>query len=301
MKFNIQKLNKYSVAADTDSMFLTLYPILKKKYPEKDFEKKEEVLLKIKPLQKEIGEKINSFQTPAAKKLFNCSEHYFELKPEFIVKKAYWSGKRRYAQFLVDREGKSIEKFVMMGLDIMKSNFGPYFSKFGEQLIKNILLGKSKKEIDKYVMDFKKSIATIEWKKLLKPSGLKKIEEYIELPPQAGEMFSRLRKKCPQNTKAAIITNDLIRFYNLQNKYPEFVVGDKINVVILKDNPYKIDVIGLNGYNDPPEILKIVEKFIDREGLFDSIMRNKLATIYDDLEWTLNLNPYNNIFEMIEI
>ena len=179
MKFNIQKLNKYSVAADTDSMFLTLYPILKKKYPEMDFENKDEVLLKIKPLQKEIGEKINSFQTPAAKKLFNCSEHYFELKPEFIVKKAYWSGKRRYAQFFVDRDGKSIEKFVMMGLDIMKSNFGPYFSKFGEQLIKNILLGKSKKEIDKYVMDFKKSIATIEWKKLLKPSGLKKIEEYI--------------------------------------------------------------------------------------------------------------------------
>jgi len=30
----------------------------------------------------------------------------------------------------------------------------------------------------------------------------------------------------------------------------------------LKENPYKIDVMGFNGYNDPPEIMEFIEKYI---------------------------------------
>ena len=55
----------------------------------------------------------------------------------------------------------------------------------------------------------------------------------------------------------------------------------------LKENPYRIDVIGFNGYNDPPEIMDFIEKYIDREGLFDSVMKNKLESIYLDLKWGL--------------
>jgi hypothetical protein len=35
----------------------------------------------------------------------------------------------------------------------------------------------------------------------------------------------------------------------------------------------------------------MVNKFIDREGLFDGVMRNKLENLYGDLGWTLQLNP----------
>jgi hypothetical protein len=67
-------------------------------------------------------------------------------------------------------------------------------------------------------------------------------------------------------------------------------------IAALKPNPYQLTVIGLNGYNDAPEILEIVNKYIDREGLFDSIMRNKLETLYSDIGWELNLNPYKSKF-----
>lgn len=301
MKFNINELNKYIIGADTDSMFIGLEPILKYQNENIDLDNKDEVIPKVRELQKIFETKLNNFQDIAAKKLFNCSTHYFDYKPEFIVQSVYWSGKRRYAQLLVDREGKPIEKFVIMGLDITKSNFGPYFSKFGEKLIKDILKGKPKKELDKEVMAFKQSIQTVDWKKLVKPSGLKKIDEYIEAPPRAGEIFSKLKLKCPVNTKSVIYTNDLLRFYKLNDKYPEFVIGDKVNIVKLKDNPYKIDVIGLNGYNDAPQIIKIVEQFIDREGIFETVMQNKLETIYSDLGWDLFLNPYISNFKTIEI
>lgn len=301
MKFDIEELNKYVKIADTDSMFIHLPEIINKIDPKLDINNVEETMPIVKRLQNEIGEKINKYQDIIAKDLFNSHKHFFDLKPEFAVRRAYISGKRRYAQHLVDREGNRIDDFVMMGLDIMKSNFSPYFRKFGEKLIKDILKGKPKKDIDEDVRKFKESIDELNWIELSKPSGLKKMGEYIAAPPKEGEMFSKLEKKCPINTKAAIYSNDIIKYYKLDKEYPIFTRGDKIKTVALKDNPFKISVIGLNGFNDAPIILEIVNKYIDKDGLFDSIIRNKLETIYNDIGWVLNLNPYINVFESFEV
>jgi hypothetical protein len=54
--------------------------------------------------------------------------------------------------------------------------------------------------------------------------------------------------------------------------------------------------VGLNGYNDAPEIVELVDKFIDRDGLFDGIMRNKLEGVYSDIGWDFNLNSYKTQF-----
>ena len=288
---------RHVLASDTDSAYFTLTKLLQKIYPDSDSwprEKRIEALLK---LTDKIQERANDDLTDTSKDLFNMkSGHHFELKQEVIVEKAYWSGKRRYAMYIVNKEGIPIEELEMKGLDIMKSNFPPYFRNFGKTLIENILFGKPKEQLDKDVMEFKDSIVTIDWKKLLKPTGLKKIDEYIDSRPKPGEIFSKLKLKCPVNTKASIIYNDLLRFKNLSKKYPEFTIGDKMYIAYLKPNPYKIDVIGFNGYNDPPEIIKLIDTYIDREGLFDSIMRNKLETLYSDLNWELNLNPYRSKF-----
>ena len=285
------------IASDTDSAYFTLTKLLQKLYPDSDSwprEKRIETLLKITD---KIQERANNNLNNISQDLFNMhGKHHFVLKQEVIAEKAYWSGKRRYAMYIVNKEGVPIEELEMKGLDIMKSKFPDLFRNFGEDLIKNILFGKSKTEIDKDVMDFKKMVNTIDWIKLLKPTGLKKIGEYIERKPMAGEIFSKLKLKCPVNTKAAIATNDILRFKGLTKKYPEFTVGDKMYVAILKPNPYQLTVVGLNGYNDAPEIIEIVEKYIDREGLFDSIMRNKLETLYNDIKWELTLNEHISKF-----
>jgi hypothetical protein len=287
MKFDLTGDNKpkHVASSDTDSLFIILGPILQKLYPDLDMQDTQKVLPKIRPLQKEIGKKLNSYQSVLAKKLLNSDEHYFDLKPEFIIKKAYWSGKRRYAQHIVDQEGIEKNDIIMMGLDIMKSNFPPYFRKFGEELIKSILLGKDKKEIDEFILNFKKSLNKTSWRILLKPTGLKKMKEYIASSPKAGEIFSTLEKKCPINTKSAIIYNDILKFKKLDKEYPIFQIGDKMYIAYLKPNQYGINVIGFNGYNDPPEIIELIETYIDREGLFNSIIKNKLETIYSDLKW----------------
>jgi hypothetical protein len=288
---------RHVLASDTDSAYFTLTKLLQKLYPDStswDREKRIGVLLK---LTDKIQERANYELSEISQNLFNIIEgHHFELKQEVIAEKAYWSGKRRYAMYIVNKEGVEIEELEMKGLDIMKSNFPPYFREFGEELIKSILFSKPKEEIDKFVMGFKDSIYKVDWKKLLKPVGLKKLDEYIERKPTTGEIFSKLKLKCPINTKSAIISNDILRFKGLTKQYPEFTIGDKIYIAALKPNPYKIEVVALNGYNDAPEILEMVDKYIDRDGLFDSIIRNKLHTVYSDIGWDLNLNPYKAQF-----
>jgi hypothetical protein len=288
---------RHVLASDTDSAYFTLTKLLQKLYPDSDSwprEKRIETLLK---LTDKIQERANANLNNISQDLFNMTgKHHFVLKQEVIAEKAYWSGKRRYAMYIVNKEGVEIEELEMKGLDIMKSNFPPYFRNFGEGLIKNILFSKSKEDIDKDVMDFKNSMQTVEWIKLLKPMGLKKMGEYIERRPMAGELFSKLKLKCPINTKAAIIYNDFLRYKNLTVKYPEFTIGDKMYIAYLKQNPYQIDVIGYNGYNDPPEITELINKYIDRDGLFDSVIRNKLESLYSDIGWPLNLNPFKAKF-----
>ena len=236
-------------------------------------------------LQKLANENLHTL----VQELFNVKypdePHYFELKQEVVLDRGYFAGKRRYAQHIVNKEGVPTDELDVKGLDLMKSNFPPLFKRFGEHIINEIMFGKHKTDIDKQILDFRTELRTINWKQILKPTGLKKMGEYLASPPRAGEVFSKLGLKCPINTKAAIYYNDILRFKGLDKKYPTFQIGDKMFIAYLKDNPYRIDVVGFNGFNDPPEILEFVEKYIDRDGLFDSVMKNKLESLYSDLGW----------------
>ena len=146
-------------------------------------------------------------------------------------------------------------------------------------------------------MDFKNSMQTVNWIKLLKPTGLKKMDEYIERGPMAGELFSRLKLKMSYKYKSRHnLYNDFLRYRGLEAQYPEFTIGDKMYIAYLRPNPYHIEVMGYNGYNDPPAVTELIDKYIDRDGLFDSIIRNKLEGVYDDIGWSLNLNKYKEKF-----
>ena len=283
------KNKDYIVTSDTDSLFIQVKDLILKRNPSLKDAPREEITAEVLKVATEIQKLANDNLHTMVKELFNVDypnePHYFELKQEVVLERGYFSGKRRYAQFIVNKEGVPVEELDMKGLDLMKSNFPPLFRDFGEHILKELMFGKTKASIDKQILDFRTSLRTVEWEKILKPTGLKKLEEYIARGPGAGEIFSKLALKCPINTNAAIYYNDMLRFKKLDKKFPCFQIGDKMFIAYLKENPYQIDVIGFNGYNDPPEIMDFIEKYIDRDGIFESVMKNKLESVYSDLGW----------------
>jgi len=279
----------YIVTSDTDSLFIQVKDLILSRKPELATADQETIVQEVLKVATEIQKLANDNLHTLVQELFNIKypeePHYFELKQEVVLDRGYFAGKRRYAQHIVNKEGVPTDELDVKGLDLMKSNFPPLFRKFGEHIINEIMFGKPKSDIDKQVLEFRTSLRTIDWRQILKPTGLKKMGEYLAGPPRAGEIFSKLGLKCPINTKAAIFYNDILRFKGLDKKYPTFQIGDKMFIAYLKDNPYRIDVVGFNGYNDPPELMEFIEKYIDRDGLFDSVMKNKLESLYSDLGW----------------
>ena len=246
---------------------------------------KDEYIKAVLEIATEVQKYANANINRVARENFNIKgDHYFELKQEVVIERGYFAGKRRYAMYIVNKEGVTVDEMVMMGLDLMKSNMTPMYRKFGEELLQQIMFGTDKKEIDKRILDFKKYVKDLPITDIAKPTGVKQIQAYIERKPGTGEIFSQLRLKCPINTKAAVWYNDLLRFKKLDKKYPCFTEGDKMKYIQLKDNPYRIDVIGLTG-NDPEFINLFIDKYADREQGFESSLMNKLVGIYDDLKW----------------
>lgn len=279
----------YVIASDTDSLFIELSQLCKHRYPELDLsysnkiERNKYLFTLINEIQSEANANLNNI----CRSLFNINgKHYYELKQEVILEGAYWAGKRRYAMFVTNKEGVDIEEWDFKGLDLMKSNFPPLFRDFSKKMLQDIILGKPKSNIDKNILEFKKISKNIEWKSLLKPTGLKNLQNYIASPPTPSNVFSKLVKKCPANTKAAIYYNDFLKFMEIDKKYPRIQVGDKIYVAYLKNNPYSIDCMAFKGYEDPPEVIDLIEKYIDRDLLFDSVMKNKIEKVYKDIGWS---------------
>jgi len=286
------------IISDTDSLYICLGPILehmKSQGIEINDTNKNEIILKLATqIQNESNANLNNI----SKDLYNIKPdaHYFQLKQEVICAGVLTTGKRRYAMYVTNKEGVNVEELDMKGLELMKSNMNKLFKSFGEQLIKDILFRKDKNQIDQNIIDFYKSLRTLDPKQLGKPTGVKQINDYY-LPARAGEMFSTFKLKAPSNTKAAVRYNDLLKFKKLDKKYESIVEGDKIFIINLKPNVYKLETIGLPNAKVPEEIEKFVKEFIDIDEIFESLLLNKLKELYKDLKWSFpSLNENINKF-----
>jgi hypothetical protein len=265
--------------------------LIKHRRPDVDIKNREQVVPVALEITKEYQDKTIPFLQNLCKSQFNCDNEYFELKQEVVLERGYFAGKRRYAQFIVNKEGVPTEELDIKGMDVMKSNMTPMYAVFGKGLIMDIMYGKPKKEIDKKIQDFRNEVKHTHYSKLAKPTGVKQINNYIASKPASGQIFSKLGNKCPINTKASIWYNDLLRFKGLDKQYPCITEGDKIKFIPLKKNPYGIEVLAFTN-DSPPFIVEFLDKYADIDSGFNNVLLNKLEGIYEDLKWSFpSLNP----------
>lgn len=287
---------KYIIISDTDSLFIELKDVLKHKFGEiQDIEEKNKKILEI---ANEIQTKSNANLDLICVDLFNIPKNkYFQLKQEVIATTILTTGKRRYGMFITNKEGVAIpsdhkDALDLKGLEIMKSNMNPIFKTFGTDFIKSILFNTPKQELDNKIIQFYKQLKTLDPKILGKPTGVSYIEKCIKRKPSSGEIFSEFNLNTKQNSKAAIIYNDLLKFKKLDKKYESIIEGDKVFIINLIKNPFHIDVIGFPNAKVPDEIMNFINQYIDRDEIFESMILKKLKELYSDLNWEfVNLNP----------
>ena len=135
--------------------------------------------------------------------------------------------------------------------------------------------------------------------KLGTPTRVKTLNNYIIREPVAGEMFSIIGKGAPAAVKAAIRYNDFIRFWKLDKKYSYIVQGDQVKWIYLKPNPYRMEALAFLNYEMPPQIkTNLFDKYVDKNKVYESVLKNKIEGFFSDLNWILEDSVEKNNFSL---
>ena len=292
----------YCTYSDTDSIYMHAEPLLRHRHRNFDKMTAEEKDDALETIAMQYESIVTNSYDKLAKDVFRSDEknfkHRLEMKTECVIRSAYFRATRRYAQWITKQEGIVNETLDVKGLEFKKANFPPVLGRFFKKALVDVLKGATQAEIDDRLKIFKKQIldGSIPLTELGNPQAVKKLKKYTARKARAGEMFSVMEKGAPAAVKATVVYNDLLRFWGLHKKHASIAQGDKVKWIYLKQNPYQVDAIAFLEWDLPEKMRTFIEQYADRKKIFESILLNKLEGFYSDLGWTLNLNPYQQMF-----
>lgn len=283
----IGETKDYNIYVDTDSIFLSVVDFVKKRNPDIDINSDEQMIPAILSIAREVQDHINKMYDVMSQRLFNINSHRFDIKQETIAKSGFWVAKKRYAQWIINDNTVNCDKLDVKGLDVKRSSFPTYFKEVMSTILMDILKDEPKSDIDAKILRYKDDMVKQYFTDIAKNSAVKDMSKY-EFENQAlGEFM----KGTPAHVKAAITYNKLLKHFNTPYKYEPIKDGDKIKFVYLRSNPLGLESIGFTGYNDPKEILDLVETYVDYDLIWESDLKNKLDDFYKALSWeTPNAN-----------
>ena len=293
----------YCAYVDTDSNYFNAEPLLLHLYPNFESLADEEKDEKLEGVALAYQDIITEHYDKLAKECFNVPTHKLEMKTECVIRSAYFRNTRRYAQWITKQEGIKKETLDIKGLEFMKANFPPILGEFFNDILKQVLKGAEYDTILAQIKDFKKKIleGEIPFTKLGNPTAVKKLDKYSGKKARAGEVFTTIEKGAPAPVRATIKYNDLLRLWKLDKQYNYITQASKIKWIYLKDNPYKIEALAFIEGELPDKIKEFLDQYADRKKVFETILLNKLEGFFNDLGWSLDLNPHLDKFASFEI
>ena len=279
----------YNVYIDTDSIYMMAEPLVKHRYPEyKEFDE-QRMASEVNIIAEETQTFLNSFYDLLAERFFCIpkDKHRFEIKKEYISKAGFWVAKKRYAQWMVLKNGIKCDKLDVKGLDVVRSSFPKAFQEYMSGMLKDILMGKDNEYVDTKLLAFKASMVNLPVNKIAKGGAIKELSKYDngKWRKDSGLAIANFEKGTPAHVKAGISYNRLLKFFDCPFKHEPIRDGDKVKWVYLRQNPLGLDTVAFKDYNDPKEIMDFVEQYVDRDMIFKAELENKLDDFYKALKW----------------
>ena len=271
----------YCIYTDTDSVFFSAKPLILHRYPNIDHEDKSAMTKAIFPITEEVQDFINRMYDLYAKRIHGVTEHRFDIKQENIAKAGLWIAKKRYAQWVINVEGHTVDKLDVKGIDVVRSNFPTAMRTFMADVLKGILENKTQDAIDEMVLDFKDDMKKMDIGDIAKSTGVKNIEKHIF---KDQDNLIELSKGAPAHVKAAVAYNNMLRRTG-NTQLGEIRSGDKIKWVYLRQNPFGLGAIAFKNYDDPDTVKDFIKKYIDYEMIFTRELNNKLGAFYSAMKW----------------
>lgn len=279
-----------------NSCFVSAVPIVKHRNPNMDLtatENNQTMVTEILSVASEVQSYINKAYDVMAKRMFNVTNHTFEIKQEIIATTGIWLAKKRYGLWRINENGKYIKedskKLEVKGIDIVRTSFPAKFRTFLEEVLKMILAKTPKDVIDKRILEFRSNLKNCNVTELAKNTSVNfssgdKSKNYN---PKSRTPFSIINGS-PAQVKSALYYNDLLKKYNLSSGVEPIFSGSKVKWVYLRENPYNIDCLAFKSDGtDPDKIMDFINTYVDKKGLYEHELKSKLADLYKILGWDL--------------
>ena len=280
--------NDYVIAADTDSIYLNLGPLVSKVYSGE-----KEVNQVISFMDKVCEDKIQPFIDASYQNLASYVHAYdqkMQMKREALADKGIWTAKKRYILNIYNNEGVQYKepKMKVMGLEMIKSSTPAAIREKMRESIKIMMQG-TEEDIHAFIADFKETFKQLPPEDISFPRGMNGLKEY-------SDSVSLYKKGTPIHVKGAILYNTRLKALKLEKKYPLIQEGEKIKFTYLKmPNPIKDTVISYPS-RLPQEFG--LQEFIDYDVQFSKAFIEPIKVVLDCMGWsTEKINTLESFFE----
>jgi len=286
------------IYGDTDSVYFSAFPILKKEIESGAIPWTKESVIK---LYDQVAEEVNKTFIDFMSKAFHCPKtraDVIQAGREIVAENGLYITKKRYATLIYDEEGtrKDIDgpgKVKAMGLDLKRSDTPEFMQNFLSELLHMVLTDKPEAEVLERITEFRTEFKLRPGYEKGSPKRANKVSEYRKKEEKAG------KTNMPGHVRASINWNTLKRMNG--DKYSQTIVdGMKVIVCKLKQNP-----LGYTSVAYPTDELRLPDWFkelpFDNEAMEETIIDNKLGNLIGVLNWdvasTLQHNTFQTLFD----
>jgi DNA polymerase elongation subunit (family B) len=263
----------FVIASDTDSLYMTLAPIIELGYGGK--ERPDDLALsrvidkfcekKLQPVIDSAYEQLAVYTSAYAQKML--------MKREAISSVGIWVAKKRYILRMYNNEGVeyATPKIKYMGVDAARSSTPAEVKKAFLECFDLALAG-NQSAIHEFTARFREKFNRLPFDQVAKASG-------VDLDGYKSESD----KGCPVHVRASMVYNRMIREKGIDSVAPKIESGDKIKWAYLKmPNPAFSTVIAAPG--ELPSELGL-DEYIDRDKQFGVLYITPLENVIGVLNW----------------
>jgi len=291
------KNTDYVIAIDTDSLYVSMEPIVQKFNPKNPVKFLDEFCAKaIEPIVSK------SYDLLAEK--MGCPTNRMGMKREAIADRGIWTAKKRYILNVHNNEGVQYAKpkIKVMGIEAVKSST-PGVCRDALNLMFDVIMTKSETEAQREIARFRDKFENLSPAEIAFPRGVTKVAYYS---PKSGGIYASsahpvttkdidyktgkhiVVTSTPINARAALLYNYHIKLNGLELKYPLIRAGDKIKYIYLKKpNPLGENVIAF--VDTLPKELSL-DRYVDHELQFEKTFLDPLDIIFKAIGWRLEKN-----------
>ena len=282
------------IYGDTDSVYFSAFPILKKEIENKDIPWDKESVIK---LYDQVAGEVNKTFIEFMSKAFHCPKTRADVIAagrEIVAESGLYITKKRYAALIYDEEGERKDtndkpgKVKAMGLDLKRSDTPEFMQNFLSELLLMVLTNQTEAEVLKRITEFRTEFKLRPGYEKGSPKRANKIGDYRRKEEKEG------KANMPGHVRASINWNTLKRMNG--DKYSQEIVdGMKVIVCKLKQNP-----LGYTSVAYPTDELRLPDWFkelpFDNDAMESTIIDNKLSNLIGVLDWDIQSTLQNNTF-----